>query len=84
VQQEQAGDFQVEVSHPALDHLDPQVGIVLFRVAQEALNNVRKHSGAKHARIQLGKAMNSLTMEVSDDGIGFDVEPVRRQAVQTV
>jgi signal transduction histidine kinase len=51
----------------------PQVQIALFRVAQEALNNVAKHAGARHAEIALDEEDGDCVMSVRDDGIGFDV-----------
>jgi NarL family two-component system sensor histidine kinase LiaS len=44
----------------------------LFRVAQEALANVAKHSGAQNAEVDLLYDAESLTLRVSDDGGGFD------------
>ena len=45
--------------------------IGLYRIAQEALNNVIKHAGAQNVRIKLQKNMNSITLEIEDDGKGF-------------
>jgi two-component system, NarL family, sensor histidine kinase UhpB len=51
----------------------PQVQIALFRIAQEALNNIAKHAGARHAEIALYEEDGDCVMSVRDDGIGFDV-----------
>ncbi|MDW7709204.1 MAG: PAS domain S-box protein [Deferrisomatales bacterium] len=48
--------------------------IVVFRVLQEALNNVAKHSGAGSVRVRFEKAEGELRLEVEDDGVGFDVK----------
>lgn len=48
------------------------VEVVLLRSAQEALANVRKHSGARTARISLGGTENGVLLTVADDGVGFD------------
>jgi signal transduction histidine kinase len=48
--------------------------IVVFRVVQEALANVRKHSGATHVSVTVRSARRHLTVVVADDGCGFDVE----------
>jgi signal transduction histidine kinase len=45
---------------------------VLFRAAEEALINVRKHAGAASVRVRLTEAENRLTLEVVDDGRGYD------------
>lgn len=48
--------------------------IVVFRVLQEALNNVAKHSHAVRVRVSLAREGDALVLEVADDGVGFDVE----------
>jgi signal transduction histidine kinase len=54
------------------ERLPPQVEIALFRIAQEALNNVAKHARARRVEIALDHANGECTMSVQDDGIGFD------------
>jgi PAS domain S-box-containing protein len=46
--------------------------LCLFRVAQEAIRNVQKHSGATRALIQLDEVSGSLRLRISDQGAGFD------------
>lgn len=53
------------------DRLPPEVEIGMFRIAQEALNNVAKHSRAKRVQITIAGDRRKLSMTVSDDGIGF-------------
>ena len=59
------------------------VGVALYRIAQEALNNVAKHSGARHASVLLrdcgddGPERGALELVVADDGSGFDLEAAR-------
>ena len=48
--------------------------IVIYRVMQEALNNVAKHSRAKSVRLALRKAYGRVEMEITDSGVGFDPE----------
>jgi signal transduction histidine kinase len=62
----------VRAGEPAVQ-LAPQVEIALFRIAQEALNNIAKHAGARHAEIALDQENGEWVMSVRDDGIGFDV-----------
>jgi signal transduction histidine kinase len=45
----------------------------LFRIAEEALNNVAKHSQAEHVRISLKKVADNLEISIKDDGMGFDM-----------
>lgn len=53
--------------------LTPEVELSLYRIAQEALNNVVKHARATHASLTLTFAPNHIELTVSDDGIGFVV-----------
>jgi signal transduction histidine kinase len=52
--------------------LTPRSEVQLLRVVQEALTNVRKHSGAKHAAVSLNADDGVVTLAVMDDGAGFD------------
>jgi signal transduction histidine kinase len=46
--------------------------VVLLRVCQEALSNVRKHAAARTVAVRLGYQAAAVRLEVSDDGTGFD------------
>ena len=48
--------------------------ITIFRIVQELLNNILKHSGASTAYVQLGKNENHLSITVEDDGKGFNTD----------
>ena len=50
----------------------------LFRVAQEALANVARHSKARHVRVELAHGGDDIALIVEDDGAGFDLEHVKR------
>jgi signal transduction histidine kinase len=52
------------------------VQVALYRVAQEALNNVAKHSGATQAQITLTCREGSAYLTISDNGSGFDPKTV--------
>jgi len=52
--------------------LHPEVEVTLLRVAQEALANVAKHAGAAHAWVTLSYMGDVVTLDVRDDGTGFD------------
>lgn len=52
--------------------LSPEAEIALFRIAQEALNNVAKHAQAKRAEIRLEHVNAHTIMTISDDGVGFE------------
>ncbi len=48
------------------------VALCLFRVAQEALGDVVKHSHPAHANVELGANANGVSLRIRDDGGGFD------------
>jgi PAS domain S-box-containing protein len=52
----------------------PDVSLCLYRVAQEAIRNVQKHSGTRCARVHLDEVSGSLRLRISDQGAGFDPE----------
>ena len=62
------------------EKLDGMVALALLRVVQEALHNVLKHSRAKNIVVRLTGSGNSLTLEITDDGVGFDTESSRLAA----
>ncbi|MBB2908986.1 signal transduction histidine kinase [Streptosporangium becharense] len=53
--------------------LEPAVEVAVLRVAQEALHNASRHSGARAVHVRLGCAGGRVVLEVGDDGVGFDV-----------
>ena len=53
--------------------LSPEHKIALYRITQEALNNIIKHSKARHVKISLSCGLHRTTLRISDDGRGFDV-----------
>lgn len=58
--------------------VDEAVGIHVYRVLQEALNNVARHSGATRAWVRLRLDADVLELEVEDRGTGLDASPTRR------
>jgi two-component system, NarL family, sensor histidine kinase UhpB len=57
-----------------LPRLEPDVELVVYRVAQEALTNVVRHAGAKHARVSLNAKDRDVVLSVRDDGRGLPGE----------
>jgi signal transduction histidine kinase len=53
---------------------------VVFRVAQEAVNNALRHARARRITVSLAQRDGGLDLVVRDDGIGFDPEAARRSA----
>jgi two-component system, NarL family, sensor histidine kinase UhpB len=54
--------------------LDDDVQLVVYRVAQEALSNAARHSGAKQIAVALRRSEDGVELEVADDGRGFAFE----------
>jgi two-component system sensor histidine kinase DegS len=65
----------VEVDE-GLDDLPEPVEIVILRVIQEALQNVRKHAAATSIRVRVNQEKETWVVEVRDDGRGFDPDTV--------
>jgi signal transduction histidine kinase len=59
--------------------LPMQTQEVIYRVAQECLQNIAKHSQATHVNISLGTADKSIRLSVADNGAGFCAETARNQ-----
>jgi signal transduction histidine kinase len=69
-------DVVLEAGAEAADGVDPALQGVVFYIAEEALNNARKHAAAEHIRIRLERRGGVLVLEVRDDGVGFNVGAV--------
>ena len=57
---------------PALPKLRPDTELAVYRIAQESLTNVARHSGASRVTIVLEPDRESVVLRVADDGRGFD------------
>ena len=56
-----------------LDDLGSDQQLVLYRVTQEALNNIARHAGASNVAVEIARVDGHVDLEVADDGVGFDV-----------
>jgi PAS domain S-box-containing protein len=54
------------------DAIPEEIGLCLYRIVQEALGNVVKHSGAEHAGVELHASADTIYLQINDDGGGFD------------
>jgi signal transduction histidine kinase len=66
------------VSEIPVRRLDPLLEGTIFRMVQESLNNVRKHSAATAATIRLAQRGDRLRLTIEDNGRGFDVGKMPR------
>jgi nitrate/nitrite-specific signal transduction histidine kinase len=62
----------VQLDVDASIQIPPDVKVGLYRIAQEALNNIVKHAGASQATLALRRQPNGLELSISDNGRGFD------------
>jgi len=73
--------IKTAVEAPAsLPRLAPSAELALFRIAQEALTNVAKHSGARSAGVLISQDDGAIRLVVADDGKGFAEPPGTRGA----
>jgi signal transduction histidine kinase len=67
------GGIRIRTEIEDINHLLPlQSGILLYRILQEGLNNIVKHSGASDVSISIGKKADGIHFELDDDGEGLD------------
>jgi signal transduction histidine kinase len=71
------GDIQIDTTLSKDDHLPVATRLQLYRIAQEALSNIGKHSEAKYAVVQWQVEANRATLRIADDGRGFDPQRPR-------
>jgi signal transduction histidine kinase len=76
---ERAGfETDLDLAFPE-EPLPSEIALAAFQIARELLNNAASHSRAKRVKVRAQVADGKLTIEVVDDGIGFDVARVRAE-----
>ena len=71
-------DIQVQLSSVDMgERLKPLTEVAAYRIVQEALTNVARHSRAAHCSVKLMRLSSKLVVEVEDDGEGFTPESTR-------
>jgi signal transduction histidine kinase len=70
----QAGIHVDFVADGVPPELPAETALCVYRIAQEALQNVARHSGSHSARVRLWMEHFALRLKVSDDGCGFDAQ----------
>lgn len=66
--------LQVKLQDYGMERLQAATEIMLYRIIQELLNNIMKHSQATEAVIQFNRENNQLSITVEDNGCGFNVD----------
>ena len=73
-------EMEVEVhSENVTEALGDETKVTVYRLVQEALNNAASHASAKNAKVTVSQNAEEITVEISDDGRGFD--PSRHRGV---
>jgi PAS domain S-box-containing protein len=67
-------DVEIEAD---LVGIDESVALAMFQIVQETLANARKHSQAKHVRLEIHSTQDAIVARVTDDGVGFDATAER-------
>jgi signal transduction histidine kinase len=73
------GGLATEFSAEVTTRLPLEMEEGIYRIAQEALNNVLRHAQARHVLVSLRCDARGVVLEVADDGLGFDPERVRER-----
>lgn len=78
----ETSDIEFSFTHFKIDkRFDPQLELALFRITQELISNVHKHSGATEVSIQLLRRNNNLVYIMEDNGKGFDYEMFKGKGI---
>jgi len=80
----QKNGMPIEFTTAGMDRLslslDYDIAINIYRLVQEALNNIKKHASASHARVRLVASGSKLMLQIEDDGKGCDLDTARQMA----
>jgi signal transduction histidine kinase len=72
------GEIEVEVrAENVSEELPDEVKVGVYRIVQEAVNNVQRHAKAKNAVVELEQTANAIRVKITDDGSGFDPKRAR-------
>jgi signal transduction histidine kinase len=69
----QSHNLDVKFTHyPEPGAIPPEAALSLYRIVQEGLRNVIKHSGSRYAAVELAGSADAVRLRIADDGSGFD------------
>ncbi len=75
-------EVEWQMRFPQIPPLSPRLEAGLYRIAQEALTNIKKHAQSSYVELQLSLEEEKLSLSIYDDGCGFSVEEVMKTQVQ--
>jgi signal transduction histidine kinase len=70
---------QVRVESRLDEEPDAETRVMLYRIAQEALTNIRKHAAANDVWVVIETVAQGTRVCIDDDGVGFDLEMTRQK-----
>jgi PAS domain S-box-containing protein len=70
-------NVQCRITLPAKNRLPPGIELTLFRIVQEAINNIEKYAHAKTTKLRIGLRNDSIQLKIQDDGKGFDPKKIK-------
>lgn len=79
--------YNIHFSFNAFDYnerIDVKLEKALYRICQESLNNIVKHSKAKDANYQIFKQDDLIILVINDDGIGFNIESLEEKRIKGI
>jgi signal transduction histidine kinase len=78
-QKEHGISINVEMNTSVRMQLAPQIEIAVYRICQEALNNIAKHARATTVRMSFQKENDAVVLQVADNGRGFEIAEAERR-----
>ena len=79
-QSQRTGISAKVITKPFTEKIPPEIQITCYRIIQEAVTNIIKHSKAKNMSVEINIVLKELYIIISDDGIGYDVLSARKMA----
>jgi signal transduction histidine kinase len=70
--------IELKVTGPVEENMKGEEKLAIYRIIQEQLSNVIRHSHASHVRIDLGRNAFEVVLRIDDDGKGFNVRTARK------
>ncbi len=75
-----AGEMSYDLENDLLEEPSPDMRVILYRIAQEAIGNVRKHARTDHVEVRIGTRRGGYFVRVKDHGVGFGATDVGASA----
>ncbi|HUE37497.1 MAG TPA: ATP-binding protein, partial [Candidatus Acidoferrum sp.] len=67
---------ECRITLPVKNRLPPGIELTLFRIVQEAVNNIEKYAHAKNTKLLIGLQNDTIRLKIQDDGRGFDPKKI--------